>query len=338
MSATSVHRTGAVSRWGNASNRGDMTSAETSRPTASDQLDKLAARAKEAREHAEAARGKARVDLEQEVKTARASAQAQADKLRESAEANKGKIICLVERRGRSGTNTSRRPARRSIAREQNSARRRPSRSPRTPKRMRPSRSTMPTQRSRKPTTQCSMPSWRGWMQMRRPPRREARSHGQARDRPARAASTSLGLPPAEYSCPAGGGVLTQGDVARQPTLFAGVVQRRKPYRASFCRAFPALNVEQTLSACCPLRCGHMACGIVGDELMLRSAKKPPTLARPSPRAAMDFTVRPMGTMVFLEPARAGGARGPGDGNAVEWQLSWRLPPRSRRLSVPLSK
>jgi hypothetical protein len=55
-------------------------------------LDKLAARAKEAREHADAARGKARADLEQDVKTARASAQAQADKLRESAEANKGKI------------------------------------------------------------------------------------------------------------------------------------------------------------------------------------------------------------------------------------------------------
>jgi hypothetical protein len=69
-----------------------MTPAQTFEATASDQLDKLAARAKEAREHADAARGKARADLEQDVKTARASAQAQADKLRESAEVNKGKI------------------------------------------------------------------------------------------------------------------------------------------------------------------------------------------------------------------------------------------------------
>jgi hypothetical protein len=69
-----------------------MTPAQTFEATTSDQLDKLAARAKEAREHAEAVRGKARADLEQDVKTAQASAQAQADKLRATAEANKGKI------------------------------------------------------------------------------------------------------------------------------------------------------------------------------------------------------------------------------------------------------
>ena len=69
-----------------------MTPAQTFEATASDQLDKLAARAKEAREHADAARGKARADLEQDVKTARASAQAQADKLHESADANRARI------------------------------------------------------------------------------------------------------------------------------------------------------------------------------------------------------------------------------------------------------
>jgi hypothetical protein len=58
----------------------------------SDQLTKLAARAKEAEDHAAAAKSKARAQLEQDVKTARESAKAQADQLRKTAEANKGEI------------------------------------------------------------------------------------------------------------------------------------------------------------------------------------------------------------------------------------------------------
>jgi hypothetical protein len=58
----------------------------------SDQLTKLAARAKEAEDHAAAAQDKAKADLEQDVELARSSAQAQADALRESAAANKGEI------------------------------------------------------------------------------------------------------------------------------------------------------------------------------------------------------------------------------------------------------
>jgi hypothetical protein len=58
----------------------------------SDQLTKLAARAKEAENHAAAAKSKARAQLEQDVKTARESAKAQADQLRKTAEANKGQI------------------------------------------------------------------------------------------------------------------------------------------------------------------------------------------------------------------------------------------------------
>ena len=48
--------------------------------SASDQLSKLAARAKEAQDHAAAAQAKAKADLEQDVETARASAQTQAEK------------------------------------------------------------------------------------------------------------------------------------------------------------------------------------------------------------------------------------------------------------------
>jgi hypothetical protein len=58
----------------------------------SDQLTKLAARAKEVEDRAAAAQDKARTDLEQDVETARATSQADAQRLRESADANKGKI------------------------------------------------------------------------------------------------------------------------------------------------------------------------------------------------------------------------------------------------------
>ena len=58
----------------------------------SDELTKLAARAKEAQDHAAAARGKTKADLEQEVKQARESASTQADKLRESADAHQDRI------------------------------------------------------------------------------------------------------------------------------------------------------------------------------------------------------------------------------------------------------
>lgn len=58
----------------------------------SGELTKLAARAKEAEDRAAAAQGKAKADLEQDVETARTSAQEQAEKLRKSADARKDKI------------------------------------------------------------------------------------------------------------------------------------------------------------------------------------------------------------------------------------------------------
>ena len=59
---------------------------------ASDQLSKLAARAKEAEDQAAAARAQATTELQQAVESSRASAQEQADNLRKMADANKGKI------------------------------------------------------------------------------------------------------------------------------------------------------------------------------------------------------------------------------------------------------
>jgi len=58
----------------------------------SDQLTMLAARAKAAEDRAAAAREQATVHLERDVATARASAEEQADKLRQTADERKGRI------------------------------------------------------------------------------------------------------------------------------------------------------------------------------------------------------------------------------------------------------
>ena len=58
----------------------------------SDQLTRLAARAKEAEDNAAAAQDKAKADLEADVEVARGSAEAQHQALSESVAASKGKI------------------------------------------------------------------------------------------------------------------------------------------------------------------------------------------------------------------------------------------------------
>jgi hypothetical protein len=58
----------------------------------SEEVTKLAARAKEAETRTAAARDEARADLEREVESARAAAQAQAEKLRQGAEEGKAKV------------------------------------------------------------------------------------------------------------------------------------------------------------------------------------------------------------------------------------------------------
>ena len=59
---------------------------------ASDELTKLAARAKQAEDHVAAANAKSKADLEQDVDAAAADAQATAEKLRQSAEASERKV------------------------------------------------------------------------------------------------------------------------------------------------------------------------------------------------------------------------------------------------------
>jgi hypothetical protein len=67
----------------------------------SDQLTKLAARAKAAEEHAAAAKAQAKSDLEQQVKDARTSAEAHADALHEKTQNAKGEISARWDEMGR---------------------------------------------------------------------------------------------------------------------------------------------------------------------------------------------------------------------------------------------
>ena len=66
----------------------------------------------------------------------------------------------------------------------------------------------------------------------------------------------------------------------------------------------PDVREQQMFGGIAFLVGGHMACGIVGDELMLRLGDEGADAALDQPHVRpMDFTGRPMGTMVFLEPA-----------------------------------
>jgi len=129
----------------------------------SDQLTKLAARAKEAEDNAAAAHGKAKADLEQDVETARATSQADADRLRESADANKNKISAWWSDVQRSWSehiatvrdNIDSKKAEHDLDRAQSKADNAEDDAR--------SQSTTRMGRSRKPSTRCSMRPLRGW-------------------------------------------------------------------------------------------------------------------------------------------------------------------------------
>ncbi|MFN0154644.1 MAG: TfoX/Sxy family protein [Gaiella sp.] len=75
--------------------------------------------------------------------------------------------------------------------------------------------------------------------------------------------------------------------------------------RAALADASPSGTVEERkmFGGLCFLVGGHMACGLVGDTLMLRLGEEgaDAALARPHTRP-MDFTGKPMRTMVYVEP------------------------------------
>ncbi len=78
----------------------------------------------------------------------------------------------------------------------------------------------------------------------------------------------------------------------------------------------PALTERNMFGGVCFMLHGNMVCGIVGDELMLRLDERlaDEALRRPHVRP-MDFTGRPMKTMVYVAPD---GLRGRGLRSWVE--------------------
>ena len=129
----------------------------------SDQLTELAARAKEAEDRAAAARGKSKAGLEADVETARASAQDQAKKLRESAEANKNKLSVWWydlqrtwnEHVAKIRDDIDAKRAEHDVDRAERRAEHRADDAAFA--------STSRTRRSRRRSTQCSTPNLRGW-------------------------------------------------------------------------------------------------------------------------------------------------------------------------------
>lgn len=90
----------------------------------------------------------------------------------------------------------------------------------------------------------------------------------------------------------------------------------------------PGLSERKMFGGIAFMLDGHMCCGIVGEELMLRlgadGADK--ALERPHVRP-MDFTGRPMSTMVYVEP---GGLKGKALDRWIEQAAAFArtLPPR----------
>ncbi len=66
----------------------------------------------------------------------------------------------------------------------------------------------------------------------------------------------------------------------------------------------PALVEKKMFGGLCFMLDGHMCCGVVGDELMVRvgAEREADALAQPYARP-MDFTGRPMKGMVYVEAA-----------------------------------
>ena len=73
---------------------------------------------------------------------------------------------------------------------------------------------------------------------------------------------------------------------------------------ASVLADVPELREQQMFGGVAFLVGGHMVCGVVADELMLRLGAEGADAALDEPHVRpMDFTGKPMSTMVFVEPA-----------------------------------
>jgi TfoX/Sxy family transcriptional regulator of competence genes len=80
--------------------------------------------------------------------------------------------------------------------------------------------------------------------------------------------------------------------------------QRLAERVATVLETVPDVREQQMFGGIAFMIGGHMACGIVGAELMLRLGEEGTDAALEQPHIRpMDFTGKPMSTMVFVEPA-----------------------------------
>jgi TfoX/Sxy family transcriptional regulator of competence genes len=96
-------------------------------------------------------------------------------------------------------------------------------------------------------------------------------------------------------------------------------------------RPDPAYSERTMFGGLCFMLDGNMVCGIVRDELMLRLSQELADAALRKPHVKpMDFTGRPMPSMVYVEPA---GLRGRALRTWVEKAAAHArtLPPKTRR-------
>ena len=96
-------------------------------------------------------------------------------------------------------------------------------------------------------------------------------------------------------------------------------------------RADPGYSERKMFGGLCFMLHGNMVCGIVGDELMLRLNQELADAALHKPHVRpMDFTGRPMPSMVYVAPA---GLKGRALRNWVEKAAGHArgLPPKNPR-------
>lgn len=66
------------------------------------------------------------------------------------------------------------------------------------------------------------------------------------------------------------------------------------------------ISEKRMFGGLCFMRRGHMLCGVNGGRLMMRVGKDRHAQALELPgTGAMDFTGRPLGGFIYLDPARA---------------------------------
>ena len=90
----------------------------------------------------------------------------------------------------------------------------------------------------------------------------------------------------------------------------------------------PGLSERKMFGGLCLMLGGHMCCGVVGSELMLRLGEEGADAALAEPHVRpMDFTGRPMSTMVYVDP---GGYAGDGLARWIERAATYArsLPPK----------